>query len=143
MRRSLVSNRRTVEMEWLGEGLRFRGGGTEPESPSIVLDGDSEDGPSPALALLLAAGGCSGADVVHILTKMRQPPSELSISVSGLRKEDDPRRFIDLHLRFGVRGEGLDRAKVEHAVSLSIEKYCSVVHSLASDISVSYDIELA
>jgi putative redox protein len=130
-------------MEWLGEGLGFRGAGTEPESPSIVLDPDSEHGPSPTLALLLAAGGCSGADVVHILSKMRQPPSEIAITVTGLRSEDNPRRFTELQMHFRVGGAGLDRSKVEHAVSLSIERYCSVIHSLAPDIEVSYDVELA
>ena len=143
MRQTVASNRRTVKMEWLGEGLKFRGAGTEPESPAIVLDGDSGDGPSPTLALLLAAGGCSGADVVHILKKMRQPPATLEITVSGLRREEEPRRFVDLHLTFRVSGDGIDRGKVEHAVSLSIEKYCSVIHTLAPDLVVGYDIELA
>ena len=143
MRQTVASDRRTVKMEWMGEGLRFKGAGTEPESPYIVLDGDSEEGPSPMLALLLAAGGCSGADVVHILKKMRTPPATLEITVSGIRREEQPRRFMDLHLAFRVTGDGLDRDKIEHAVSLSIEKYCSVIHSLAPDIAVGYDIELA
>ena len=143
MRPTIPSNRRVVTMDWLGDGLKFRGRGSEPESPEVIIDGDSEQGPSPMLALLLAAGGCSGSDVVHILTKMRQPPTALSIEVSGLRRDEEPKRFVDLHMLFKVRGEDLDRSKVEHAVSLSIEKYCSVVHSLAPDIAVSYDIEIA
>ena len=143
MRHTAASNRRTVKMAWLGEGLKFRGAGTEPESPSIVVDGDSAEGPSPMLALLMAAGGCSGADVVHILKKMRQQPTTLEITVSGIRREEEPRRFTGLHMTFRVSGDGLDREKIEHAVSLSIEKYCSVIHSLAPDITVVYDIELA
>jgi len=74
---------------------------------------------------------------------MRQSPATLEITVSGLRREEEPRRFVDLHLTFRVSGEGIDRAKVEHAVSLSIEKYCSVVHTLAPDLVIGYDIELA
>ncbi len=137
-----VSNRRAVEMEWLGDGLRFRGAGSEPVTPDVILDGDSQDGPSPTQALLLAAGGCAGADVVHILTKMRQPPSALRVSVSGIRRQEDPRRFMEIHFRFEVQGE-IERAKVEHAVKLSVEKYCSVLHSLAPDITVRHDVEVA
>jgi putative redox protein len=143
MRQTVASNRRTVKMEWLGEGMRFRAAGTEPESPSVVVDGDSEEGPSPMLVLLMAAGGCSGADVVHILKKMRQLPTTLEITVSGIRREEEPRRFTDIHMTFRVSGDGLDREKIKHAVSLSIEKYCSVIHSLAPDVAVGYDIELA
>lgn len=143
MRQTVAFNRRTVKMEWMGEGLKFKGAGTEPESPSIVVDGDSEEGPSPMLALLLAVGGCSGADVVHILKKMRQLPTIVEITVSGTRREEEPRRFTGLHLTYRVGGDGVDRGKIEQAVSLSVEKYCSVIHSLAPDVAVGYDIELA
>ena len=57
MRPTIPSNRRVVTMDWLGDGLKFRGRGSEPESPEVIIDGDSEQGPSPMLALLLAAGG--------------------------------------------------------------------------------------
>ena len=143
MRRSMITNRRAVRLEWLGEGLRFKGGGTEPPSPDIILDADSEEGPSPMLALLLAAGGCSGADVVHILGKMREPATEVSIEVSGLRRDDHPRRFTDIHFVFHIRGGDVDRDKAEHAVELSVTKYCSVIHSLAPDVTVTYDVECA
>lgn len=132
--------RRAVRLEWTGTGLRFRGGGIEPLSPAVEIDGESQSGPSPMLALLLAAAGCSGADVVSILQKMRVELRRVEIEVSGQRRAEEPRRYVTLHYRYLLSGAGLDRSKAERAVSLSLEKYCSVVHSLAPDIELSYEI---
>ncbi|GIW52702.1 MAG: hypothetical protein KatS3mg081_2057 [Gemmatimonadales bacterium] len=132
--------RRAVRLEWTGDGLRFRGGGIEPSTPAVEIDGDSQSGPSPMLALLLAAAGCSGADVVSILKKMRVELRRVEIEVSGRRREEAPRRYVSLHYRYLLSGSGLDRDKAERAVKLSLEKYCSVVHSLAPDIELSYEI---
>jgi putative redox protein len=138
-----MPQQRAVRMEWTGTGLTFRGGGTEPATPAITIDGDGEEGPSPMLALLLAAAGCSGADVVVILKKMRVPIRTLSIDVTGTRRDQEPRRYTDLEFRFRVDGDGVDVAKVERAVALSIDKYCSVVASLDPDIRVEYQVEVA
>ncbi len=132
-----------MELAWSGEGLRFSGSGTQPVTPAISIDGDGEMGPSPMIALLLAAAGCAGADVVVILKQMRVRLREVSIAVEGTRRDEEPRRYVSLRFRFRLAGEGLDRAKAERAVNLSVEKYCSVLSSLAPDISLDCDIELA
>lgn len=133
---------RSVRLEWTGDGLKFRGEGTNPATPTIEIDGDNETSPGPMLTLLLAAAGCSAVDVVLILKKMRVTLTDLSVDVEGVRREGDPRRYDALHLRYRLSGESLDSDKAERAVSLSITKYCSVLHSLAPDIAVSYDIEI-
>jgi putative redox protein len=94
------------------------------------------------LTLLLAAAACSGSDVVSILEKMRVSLHELRIEASGGRREDHPRRYTAIDLTFHLRGDGLDEAKARRAVELSIEKYCSVLHSLAPDIQLTHDIAL-
>ena len=58
-------------------------------------------------------------------------------------RDEPPRRYTALRLRFRVRGEALAEAKVRRAIDLSLEKYCSVMHSLAPDIRVSYELDLA
>ena len=138
-----MGNVRAVRLDWLGEGMRFRAAGTEPATPAIEIDGDGGSGPSPTLALLMAAGSCSGSDVVLILKKMRVRLAQVSVEVRGERREAEPRRFVAMHLRYVVSGEGVDRAKVERAVQLSLEKYCSVVHSLAPDLKVTHDVVVA
>ena len=134
---------RAVRLDWSGERLRFAGGGTEPSTPPVIIDGDGESGPSPMLSLLLAAASCSGADVVVILTKMRVKLESLSVEVEGTRRDEEPRRYTDLRFTFRAAADQLDAQKVEHAVKLSLDKYCSVVHSLAPDITVTYDVDVA
>ncbi len=128
-----------VVLTWQ-EGVRFSGGALE--GPSTIVDGDNDAGPGPMLTLLLAAGSCSGSDVVVILEKMRVQLRRLRVDVTGVRREQEPRRYIAIHFDYHVAGEGLDQAKATRAIDLSLEKYCSVVHSLAPDIAITYALTL-
>lgn len=134
---------RAVRLEWVGQDLRFTGAGTDPASPPITIDGDSAEGPSPMLTLLLAAAGCSAADVVSILRKMRVGLSRCSVEVAGVRRDEEPRRYVELRFRYTLAGTDLDAGKAERAVDLSLSKYCSVVHSLAPDTVVRHEIVVA
>jgi putative redox protein len=138
-----VGNLRSVRLEWLGKGMRFRAVGTEPATPAIEIDGDGSSGPSPMIALLMAAGGCTGSDVVSLLEKMRVQLAQVVIEVNGVRREEHPRRYIEVHYRYRISGEGLDQEKAERAVTLSLEKYCSVLASLAPDVKVTHEVVLA
>ena len=129
-----------VVLTWQ-EGLRFSGG--EPSGPPTMVDGDNVAAPGPMLTLLLAAASCSGSDVVVMLEKMRVQLRQLRIDVTGVRREQEPRRYISIHFDYHLAGDGLDRAKATRAVDLSLEKYCSVVHSLAPDIAITYALSLA
>ncbi|MGH7509503.1 MAG: OsmC family protein [Gemmatimonadales bacterium] len=108
-----------------------------------TIDGDNDVAPGPMLTLLLAAAACSGSDVVLILQKMRVQLRELRIDVTGTRRETDPRRYVAIHLDYQMAGEGMDQAKARRAIDLSLEKYCSVIHSLAPDIAITYAFTLA
>lgn len=125
-----------VEVSWDG-GQAFRGG--VAGGPQAVHDGHGLEGPSPPEQLLLAAASCSGIDVVLILEKMRATLATLRIEVAGERRAEAPRRFTAIHFRFLATGEGVDEAKLRRAIDLSLEKYCSVVQSLAPDIRITYD----
>lgn len=128
-----------VVLTWQ-EGLRFSGGA--PDIPSTIIDGDNVAGPGPMMTLLLAAGSCSGSDVVVILEKMRVDLRQLRIAVTGVRREQEPRRYVAIHFDYHVAGVRLDQDKVTRAIDLSLEKYCSVVHSLAPDIAITYALTL-
>jgi putative redox protein len=135
----LTAETKRVSLAWQ-ERLIFRGG--EAAGPQTTIDGDNATAPGPMLTLLLAAGACTGADVVAILEKMRVTLHELRIEASGVRREQEPRRYTSLHLEYHIRGSGLDEGKARRAVDLSITKYCSVMHSLAPDIRVTYGVTL-
>jgi putative redox protein len=130
---------KSVTLAWQG-GLRFTGG--PPQGPQTTVDGDNAAAPGPMLTLLLAAASCTGSDVVSILQKMRVQLREFQIHVGGVRREDEPRRYLSIHFDYRVGGEGLDEVKVRRAIDLSLEKYCSVIHSLAPDIAVTYAVSL-
>ncbi len=129
-----------IALRWT-EQLRFEGGASG--RPAILVDGDSQAATSPVELLLLAAGTCSAADVVLILQKQRVQLASLEVTVRGTRRETEPRRFTAIAFHFTVRGEGADETKVRRAIDLSIEKYCSVVASLAPDIRITYDVTVA
>jgi putative redox protein len=131
---------KSITLTWQ-QGLRFVGGA--PNGPTITIDGDNAAGPGPMVALLLAAAACTGSDVVLILQKMRAQFSQLRIDVAGVRRQEEPRRYVSIHFEYRIGGTGLDPAKVKRAIDLSLEKYCSVIHSLAPDIAITYALSLA
>jgi len=129
-----------VSVRWQGQ-LQFAGG--PAGRPAILVDGDSQAATSPVELLLFAAGSCTAADVVLILQKQRVTLEALDIEMHGTRRETPPRRYTAIALHFSVRGAGIDEAKTRRAIDLSLEKYCSVVASLAPDIQIGYDVTVA
>jgi putative redox protein len=128
-----------ITLHWQKD-LVFQGG--EPGKPEVLIDGDNALGPGPMLTLILAAASCTGSDVVLILQKKRVELKEFRIDVAGTRRELEPRRYVAIQFTYRLRGDGLDEAKARHAIDLSLEKYCSVIHSLAPDIRIGYELEL-
>jgi putative redox protein len=124
-------------LEWTG-GMRFAA--NKPGGPPIRLDADGVEGPSPITALVSAVGACSGADVVSVLAKKRMPLTRFRVEVGGRRRDDDPRRFVAIWIRFTLSGKGLTEAAAQRAVDLSVKKYCSVLLSLNPDIPVTTEI---
>ncbi|HEY7681269.1 MAG TPA: OsmC family protein [Gemmatimonadales bacterium] len=135
----MASNLRHATLGWKS-GLVFEGGA--PGGPAVAIDSDGVAGPSPTVTLLLAAAGCSGVDVVLFLKKMRVELTSFRIDVTGTRREEDPKRYTAIHFTYQLAGDQLDETKARRAIDLSLGKYCSVIHSLAPDIRVSYDLRL-
>lgn len=127
-----------IEVVWEG-GMRYRGG---PQGgPTHVVDGEREAAPSPVDAVVVALAACSAIDVVEILTKRRTPPSSLRVRAEFSRAPEPPRRLTDVKLVYSVAADS-ERTHVERAIQLSFDKYCSVVHSLAPDTRLTWELEL-
>jgi putative redox protein len=135
----VTAETKRVSLRW-HEGLVFRGGA--PDGPETTIDGDNAIAPGPMLTLLLAAASCTGADVVVMLEKMRVTLREFRLEARGQRRPEEPRRYTAIHLEYHLAGEGLDQPKARRAIDLSIEKYCSVLHSLAPDIRITSGLTL-
>ena len=131
-----------VNLAWTGDGLTFRGG--VPDGPEVIVDGGSEAGPSPMDFLLVSVAGCMGVDVRMILEKSRVPVEGLEVEIEGERAESHPKRYTRIRLIYRIAGPGEEHdARLQRAVDLSREKFCSVLHSLRPDIDVEIEIHRA
>lgn len=99
-------------------------------------------GASPMELVLMGVGGCTAFDIIHILEKSREPVVDCVAELEAVRADDDPKVFTQVHMRFVVTGPGLNRDKVERAVKLSAEKYCSASAMIAKTAEISYDVEV-
>lgn len=114
---------------------------------SVVMDGAPEAGGRnlgirPMEMLLLGLGGCSSFDVVMILQKSRQAISDCEVLLEAERATEDPKVFTCIHMHFIVKGHNLSTDKVERAVKLSAEKYCSASLMLGKTAEITHDFEL-
>ena len=129
-----------IDLAWTS-GLQFAVSSASPNS-ALTIDGDSRAGPSPVQALAYALASCMASDIVHILTKGRHAVSALSARLVGHRAQEDPHRFLRVELHFTVGGAAAGDA-IERAIALSREKYCSVWHSMRTDIDFRVTFERA
>jgi putative redox protein len=88
-------------------------------------------GLKPSEMLLLSLGGCTGIDVVSILSKQRQNLTDLEIKVKAEQDSDPPWTFRKIHLEYVLHGTGLSESAVARAIKLSEEEYCSVGTTLS------------
>jgi len=115
---------------------------------SVVMDGPEDSGGRnmgirPMEMLLIGLGGCSSFDVINILKKSRQEVSDCRTDLTATRADSIPAVFESIHLHFVVSGKGLDPAKVERAVALSAEKYCSASIMLGkAGVVMTHDFEI-
>lgn len=120
--------------------------GTDSTGHSIVIGKDPEDGDrfvgvKPSDLLLMAAAACSAFDIVEILGKQREPLQDIRILCEGEQQSDPPYTFTRIHLRYFVYGD-VDEKKLQRAIKLSEEKYCSVMETLRPGVPISSEYEL-
>ncbi|HEX7070213.1 MAG TPA: OsmC family protein [Rhodothermales bacterium] len=100
-----------------------------------VAGGGKGQGVRPTELMIMALGGCSGIDVIGILEKQRQEITKFEIELDAERADAIPAVFTRVHVHFIFEGE-LDPGKVRRAISLSIEKYCTVSRTLSSTATI-------
>ena len=113
----------------------------------VAMDGAPDGGgrnlaPRPMEMVLAGTGGCTAYDVVVILKKSGQDVTGCEVKLSAERAATDPKVFTRIHMHWTVRGRGLKRNLVEHAVRLTHEKYCSATAMLSKTAEVTRDFEV-
>src|SRR6478609_4458405 len=122
-----------VEINRLNDGFHMEA--VNEQGNALQMDaspdiGGTNQGMRPMQLLLAAFGGCSSIDVISILKKQRQDLKDIKVTVTGEREPNvEPSLYTEVHAHFKLYGN-LDRDKVEKAISLSVEKYCSVAKTL-------------
>ena len=136
----------SVEMTRIDGDFHFEAVGADKVSVHIdgaANIGGTHQGARPMELILMGLGGCSAIDVVLILNKARQQVDDIRIVVTGARDaEATPAPFESVHVKYFLKGT-LKPDKVEQAIRLSMEKYCSVTAMLEKSavITWSYEIE--
>ena len=107
----------------------------------VLIDGNTQESISPVETLLVALATCMGSDIMDIGVKMRLPITSLEVKASGMRNPEPPRRYLSARLVFIVGGvSDEDAPKLDRAIALSKEKYCSVIHTLRQDMPVELEL---
>ena len=105
-------------------------------------NGGRNAGARPMEVVLMGLGGCTTFDVMSILKKTRQQVTDCVVELQGERADAVPSVYTSIHVHFKVYGINLDDAKVERAVKLSAEKYCSASLMLSQgNVEITHSFE--
>ena len=140
----MMANAMKARVKWV-EKRTFLG--ESGSGHSVVMDGAPDAGGRdlgirPMETLLLGMGGCTAFDVVHILEKARETVIDCELEIEADRAEEDPKVFTQIKIRYIVSGKNLSRDKVQRAVDLSAEKYCSASIMLGKAANISHEVVL-
>ena len=138
----------TVETNWIGN-MVFE---SRVEEFTFKMDSDeiyggTRQGPRPKRMLLGLLAGCTGMDIISILQKKRVIPDGLRISATGEVREEHPKYYRSIHIRFEFTGRDFAKdpqlkAKIERAVTLSEENYCAVSAMIRNTTRITHEIIL-
>jgi len=138
-----------VELVRVGDGFHFEGSGSS--NVKIHTDGSPEiggqnEGVRPMELLLMGLASCSAIDVVLILKKQKQDITDFKIEADGDRSPEEGTKrspFRKIHLTFKFTGNDLDENKINRAISLSMEKYCSATAQMEALATITHSVEIA
>jgi putative redox protein len=121
--------------------------GTASSGHTLIMDADEESGGQnagfrPMELLLVGFGGCTGMDIISILRKKKQQVSGLEINVKGEKSDTAPKIYKTVHVEYMVKGRDVEKAAVERAIKLSLEKYCSVGATLAKAGTITHSYRI-
>jgi putative redox protein len=115
---------------------------------TVMIDGPPDSGGQnmgsrPMELMLMGVGGCTSFDVVNILVKARQKVTQCVTQITAQRADTVPQVFESIHIHFLLSGEDLDEKRIERAIHLTSEKYCSAsILMQRAGVEVSHSFEI-
>lgn len=133
----------TINLRWTGARLML---GVDSRGAAIPIGYNRETEPNwngikPSDLLLLAAASCAAYDVVNILEKQRVDLRGLDVQCTGEQVDEPPYQFVSIHLHYLVKAT-VETEKLERAIRLSEDKYCSVLATLRQGLEVTSSYEI-
>lgn len=130
-----------VEITWT-EDMAFE---ATVNNHKIIIDADEavggkDRGPRPKPLTLISLGGCTGMDVISILTKMRVKPDYFNVEIEGELTEEHPKYYHTIRINYIFKGKDLPMEKLEKAVNLSQDRYCGVTAMLDKAAKIEHKI---
>ncbi|MBL7817581.1 MAG: OsmC family protein [Saprospiraceae bacterium] len=136
----------SVEMTRVDDAFHFEAVGGDKIVTHIdaaAAIGGSNSGTRPMELILMGLGSCAAIDAILILKKMKQEVTDFRIVVEGKRDANaTPAPFEAIEVRFILRGTNLSEKKVNQAVQLGMEKYCSVGAMLEKSAAITWKAEI-
>jgi len=108
-----------------------------------IPNGGEETALSPMENVLASLAACSSYHVVSILRKKRQDFSNYSVEMTAERRDEPPRIFTNIQLKYIIKGKNVSKEAVESAIRLSEEKYCSVGGMLKNAVKITSSYEIS
>lgn len=118
---------------------------SEVKGCKVLMDTGSpvKAGQSPLELLLSAISGCASVDVAEIIHKKRMKIDGLVVEVEAERRDEPyPRIFTEIKLHFVLTSADATDKALAQAVTLSMDKYCSVAGMLREAATLTYTWEV-
>lgn len=132
-----------ITVNWLRARLMV---GIDSRGKAVVIGRDEKQNPNwegikASDLLMLAAASCSMYDVLEIMEKQREPVEDMQVLCEADQLPEPPHRFTRLHLKYLVTGK-VSAEKLERAIKLSQDKYCSVLATIRPNLDFSSEYEI-
>lgn len=77
---------------------------------SPIFFGGEESALSPMENVLASLAACGSIHVISILGEQKQKVSGYSVEIQGQRKEEPPRTFTKIHIKYIIKGNDVDES---------------------------------
>ena len=134
-----------IHLKRVNDIVRFEA--SNERGHTVLIEGGKSVGgeglaPYPTELFMMSQASCTAIDVVELLKKMRQPLQHIEIELDGQRAQDQvPKLFTHIHMHFKLYGD-IQSSKADKAISLSVEKYCTVTKMIDHIAKVTYSFDI-
>jgi putative redox protein len=139
-----MSSTKKMIVEWKGnlrlEAKNEKGLTVQFDAPKE--HGGEETALSPMENVLASLASCSSFHVLTILKKKKLNVTGYTVKATAERRDEPPRVFTKIHLKYIVKGENITPEAVENAIKLSEERYCSVGGMLQKAVPITSSFEV-